>query len=490
MMIEHYCNVTFVKEASISISPESDSSDSSMPIKLLRCSRCQETYYRGKEEQKSHWRVHKKVCKVPSQDEASRSRVGNLSMDEAAAELMGLLRNSSFTAGSLWTLLLRRIYQLFRTSNDRSECFNEEIITNTSIGAGKILSCARELAFASSSKMELLWASPGFANFVLSADLISDAMLEKKQQGGELSDAELSPYEFNPQIHTESGLANLLVLFLMAGAVERTPSNQPGLAKYTYRNTRYASAAFQRMVQLWTDPYTRASLLLKKNQMTSVRQEWLPMTIMNVIDQSPTGHALYIAPGLSVNDAIKTVVDEGFVYTPLRLKEMVSCIIESYPFEPEAWRNFSATQRSDCALIVVGKFLNMKDAKPRGRDFVTLGTELAAVCTGFCTRGLPGQLAQNASLRLKVAKLASRKRTPTSERIYPRRMTPADYFGLLYDKILEEQMPRVQAFVEAVNDSKEEIPQELLLEIAEFMADPFSIESRDGLEMQYLANIW
>ena len=120
---------------------------------------------------------------------------------------------------------------------------------------------------------------------------------------------------------------------------------------------------------------------------------------------------------------------------------------------------------------------------------INLAAELASVMTGYCTRGGQGR-EQDASLRLKVLKLASRNRTPKSERGGYRRMLPADYFGLFYDKIVEEQMPRVQAFVERVNVSEEEIPKELLYEIAEFASEPFSLGSRDGLEMQYLANIW
>ena len=484
MMTEKYCNVTFVKEGTISFE-----TDDVAPMKLLRCSRCQETFYRGKEEQRAHWKIHKKVCKVPPEDEVAR--VGNLSMDEAASELMGLLRDQNFKAGSIWVLLMRRIYHLFRNSNDRSECFNEEILTDTFIGSGKILSCARQLAFASNSDMELLWATPGFANFQLSVELIADGMLDKKQRRWELSDAELMPYEFNPKTHTDAGLANLMVLFLMAGAVGRTRNTMPNLANYTYRKTGYASAAFQKMVCLWTDPYTRASLVLKKNQVTSVRQEWFPMTVMNVIDQSPTDHPLYIGPGLSVYDAVKTVLEEGYAYSPLRVQEMVSCLIDSCPFEKEAWRNFSATDRAECAILVVKKYMSFKDAKARGspRLDINLAAELASVMTGYCTQGGQGRV-QDASLRLKVLKLASRNRTPTSERDGYRRMLPADYFGLFYDKIVEEQMPRVQAFVERVNVSEEEIPMELLYEIAEFASEPFSLGSRDGLEMQYLANIW
>ena len=202
-----YCNVTFVKEGSIP--PDSINNE---PIKLLRCSRCQLTFYRSKDEQRAHWKVHKKVCTPPSNDLASR--INNMSMDEAAAELMGLMKNQNFREGSVWVLLLQRIYHLFGTSNDRSECFNEEIISNQIVGNGMILSAARQLVFASNFDIEILWAIPNFANFILSVDLTSDYMLKKKHNGEILSEEELSPYEFDPEKHTDSGFANLIVLVL------------------------------------------------------------------------------------------------------------------------------------------------------------------------------------------------------------------------------------------------------------------------------------
>ncbi|KAL9185938.1 hypothetical protein ACHAXT_003715 [Thalassiosira profunda] len=484
--MKHYCNVTFVEEGTIS--PDGDGT----PIKLMRCSRCGGAFYRGKDEQRSHWRIHKKVCKPSPPEEIAR--VGNLSMNEAASELMGLLQSQNIKAGSLWTLLLQRIDHLFRHSTDRSACFDEEIMTNTAIGRGMILSCARQLAFASDSDMQLLWAIPNLANFLLSVDLISDCMAKKKRRGVELSEDDLMSFKFDPAVHTDSGWANLLVLFLMAGAVSRTPSTGGligGLSHYTYRKTAYAGAAFRRMVELWKDPYTRASLVLQKNKVTSVRQEWMPLAIMNVIDQSPAD-PLHIAPGLSIYDAVTTVVAEAYVYSRLRLKEMIGCILDTYPFEPEAWRNFTAEKRAECALMVVDKLAT-------DTDRVLLAAELAAGLTGWPTReDQRGRYVKDASLRLKVLTLASRNRTPIAEQSNNLCMVPADFFGMFYDKIVDVQMPLVRAYVKAVkNNSREEVPQlpnELLWGIAEFACDPFCKESRFGLENgpegHYIGNIW
>ena len=276
----------------------------------------------------------------------------------------------------------------------------------------------------------------------------------------------------------------------MASAMGRTPNHIPGLASYYYRKSGYASAAFQRMVYLWNDKYTRASLVLRKNKVSSVRQEWLPLTIMNIIDQSPSDSPLHIAPGLSVNDAIKIVVEEAFIYSPLRLKEMISCILDSNAFEQEAWSNFTPQERSDCALLVVDKLFDFKTMKNRGLD-PNLIAELVAVLTGQCTRGGSQRgCVDDPTLRLKVIKLCARNRTPTSERNYPRRMVPADYFGLFYDKIVNVPMPQVQAFVDKANTTGEEIPKEILFEIAELASEPFSLEARGGLELQYCSNIW
>ncbi len=145
--------------------------------------------------------------------------------------------------------------------------------------------------------------------------------------------------------------------------------------------------------------------------------------------------------------------------------------------------NFNATERSEWALLAACKFMNMKnmkDMRAKGRALNPhLVAELISALTGWQTRGSEQQKeAQDATLRLKVLKLASAERTPIPERVYPRRMSPADYFGLFYDKCVEAQMPGVRAFVETVNTSRVDIPQELLLDIAEFACEPFSDESR------------
>lgn len=470
-----FCNITFVEEDSVGSNGER--------VKLLRCSRCSGVFYRGKEEQRQHWKTHKKVCLVTSPDEITR--ISHFTMDEAAVDLMHLLRTKNFLAGRKWTLLLQRICELFRTSNDRSDCFNEEIVSNMMIGSGMILSCARELAFASTSEMDLLWAAPNFANFMLSVkdQFISDSYIERRRRGDELTEDELSCYEFNPQIHVDPGCSNLLMLFVMAGVVSRTQSIGH-VTKLHYRKTGYSEAAFRVMIDVWKDPYARASMILKRNQMTSVRQEWCPLTIMNVIDQSPL-HPLYIAPGLSVHDAVKTVIDEGFIYTPLRLREMIDCILDSYAFEKEAWGNFRAEERANCALLVVEKFLKVND-RPQLNPHLT--SELSMALTGWATRGQHevGHV-KDAQLRFKVIKLASQNKTPTAERIYPRRMCPADYFGLFHEKMIKEQMPLVEAFL---GDRKAELPEEMLVHIAEFASDPFSEESRNSVEFEYLANFW
>jgi hypothetical protein len=91
-----FCNITFVEEDSVGSNGER--------VKLLRCSRCSGVFYRGKEEQRRHWKTHKKVCQVTSPEEITR--ISHFTMDEAAVDLMQLLRTKNFLAGRKWTLLL------------------------------------------------------------------------------------------------------------------------------------------------------------------------------------------------------------------------------------------------------------------------------------------------------------------------------------------------------------------------------------------------
>jgi len=67
---KHHCNVTFLTIGDIG--PDG------LPIEhLLRCSRCQETFCCGKEQQRDHWKVHKKVCK-PEQEDIGEAAVSGL----------------------------------------------------------------------------------------------------------------------------------------------------------------------------------------------------------------------------------------------------------------------------------------------------------------------------------------------------------------------------------------------------------------------------
>jgi MYND finger len=78
-MERRFCNYTFV--------PEEDIGGDGDTGRLLRCSRCKDTYYRDAEAQRAHWPLHKKVCKPL--DVAEREFLYTFDSKEVALSLIG-----------------------------------------------------------------------------------------------------------------------------------------------------------------------------------------------------------------------------------------------------------------------------------------------------------------------------------------------------------------------------------------------------------------
>jgi hypothetical protein len=89
--MKHYCNVTFLSVG--------DTGPDGFPIEqLLRCSRCQETYYCGKEQQQKHWKIHKFVCRPAHADIQEEHHIANLGMLAAVDAFYRLFFNEPWVA--------------------------------------------------------------------------------------------------------------------------------------------------------------------------------------------------------------------------------------------------------------------------------------------------------------------------------------------------------------------------------------------------------
>ena len=86
---KHYCNVTFLSIG--------DVGPDGLPIKrLLCCTRCRETYYCGKVQQRRHWRVHRFVCR-PAREEAPEESFAGLSVGTVAESIIRIIRDNCRT---------------------------------------------------------------------------------------------------------------------------------------------------------------------------------------------------------------------------------------------------------------------------------------------------------------------------------------------------------------------------------------------------------
>ncbi|KAL7533787.1 hypothetical protein ACHAWF_004622 [Thalassiosira exigua] len=469
--MKKFCNVTFVEEGQ----PGPDGT----PWKLLRCSRCLGCFYRGKEEQKRHWKVHKKVCRPPSPISplADKQRYDDMGMNEAGAELMMLFNHRAFDAGPVWAMLMERVRRLFLANEDRSRMWQIGVRGNLPSWAVQVLPAL------SNEVMELLWATPGMASFLLSSvDLTSERMRQKREGGTPLLAEELHCYgscRSDPAVHTNFGFASFVCVWTMASSQRKTDGG------WQYRNTEFARAATRRLALWWKDPYTRASMSLLRDHHTSNRQEWMPLAVMTAVDQSPIDDAnpAEIAPGLTAKDAAMTIAMECYVYSPMRLEEMVHCLVDSCGDKREAWRRFGAEDRAECALVAVERMLVKESPEAREgwcfRSSLSLGVELVSALTGMTGK------VKDPGLRLEVLRLASRNRSKRGT-VRPGRLHPPDYFGICLDKIIEAHRPQLNALADAIKPLDVRFPPELLHLIAEFICDPFRKESRDGVEMTYL----
>ena len=156
--------------------------------KLLRCSKCSETFYRDKASQVSHWPLHKRFCCSIEKD--SRLLKEALSDVEDA---MDFLPHCSFMLREPRTnirkgqsrVIVHLIQQLRKFLEKNPRYF---VSTEDDVGEAIVACVLNPLRKIMDDKefggLEALYAIPGFANFFLSEELfLSRVMLERKRNG-------------------------------------------------------------------------------------------------------------------------------------------------------------------------------------------------------------------------------------------------------------------------------------------------------------------
>ena len=258
---KHYCNVTFLSIG--------DVGPDGLPIKrLLCCTRCRETYYCGKVQQRRHWRVHRIVCR-PAREEAPEESVAGLSMGTVAESIIRIIRdNLPHGAATTQTLfqseemgrpllfLLKRLQVLRDEERDNA-------ITGTDVSSAMNMMDGLSLLFCKSdASIELLWAIPGVTTFLLNLELSSVTMQKRKLVAAVPSDDELRNSDGDESIcfhiFTKTMLRFMEACYVVIKA---------GLC---CRENALASCAARMLMQWYGDPYIRGSFPAGPSESPSV----------------------------------------------------------------------------------------------------------------------------------------------------------------------------------------------------------------------------
>ena len=207
----HYCNVTFLTVG--------DPGPDGLPIQsLLRCTRCLETYYCGKEQQRKHWKIHKKVCK-PRSAEVEESVYSNYSMNQVVMEFSSLFDFSSRnrdvilqnSVGRVLLFLLRRLQSMCQNTANYQPTEEDE-----SSMSRVLCPALMKLQVVRNEIIDLLWAVPGMATYLLNLELISDPMHQRKSENRPPTAEELEFQGFDPAFQVHKHFSAAVSYFLLA----------------------------------------------------------------------------------------------------------------------------------------------------------------------------------------------------------------------------------------------------------------------------------
>jgi MYND finger len=261
---QRFCSYTFVSENEIFMNSDG-------ARRLLRCTRCKDTYYIDQESQKAHWKVHKKVCKPLDVEE--RNRIFGLKAREVAVAMSHCFASPHtivhFAAGRSFLYLLQRLEILCQEAEKNEKKHvgggvldagglssmhmweDPNAIEEGENEPGVIFTQLTNLMHIDSGSLELLWAIPGLTNYMLGHSLISDAMRKKQASGILPSRAESNSLYYDPEFHIHPVFCNLMGLFITFSAMKKVGGQDEVDFR---RGTSVAVAAARRAMTWWSNP--------------------------------------------------------------------------------------------------------------------------------------------------------------------------------------------------------------------------------------------
>ena len=232
---------------------------------LLRCSRCQCAFYKSKEHQKAHWKIHKAVCKRPDFE-----RVRKMTGTQCLDILKNDDHNKCFDHNT--AAIFERLFDLIRTTFDSGDnelddldlgCYGMDLHFMTRLSINHVAFDRLEPYY------ERAWACPGIPQLLFFTDLrnTSCRKLMKNCPNGYPSFSSKADklifdklYNFGDDLSGEE-IAWFIVGFLVRSRVWgplTRDSRHDGQGHL--RDTNYAKAATTRIGQIFSSRCLRKSL--------------------------------------------------------------------------------------------------------------------------------------------------------------------------------------------------------------------------------------
>jgi len=468
-LLKHYCNVTFRTVGDMG-------PDGHVIERLLRCSKCKDTYYCGRAEQVKHWRMHKQFCR-PVEDEPVTEEEINLNYRNLSMCARGFSRhfNQNYDGSPNSEILLR---VLGRCILARGTWYMLKRMQTLCIGSGGYSVTKYDLrdmgqllglleiilGQADDSTISALWAVPGMATFMLNIDLISKTMRQKKQRGIFPSKKEMKFKGFDPAFQNHMYFSTTIGNIMMASVFQMNFNQGP---VHRVRNTGLAQALSRKMFEWYKDPHTLISIPYHLNKedlellvgrdipdrkvlvdrFNSLRTFHLPKLFGYLAKSAPFPNLVAkneVIPGLTVADGYRLVTHDStnFIEGIGALSQLAEIFLPTTKTVPAAWQAFSVEDRVDAVDKVIKAF-RIRDPTVHDDDDVTLvGTLFLSAAIGLDT---PLTLRDDA-IFLKVVKLG--KRTTFDDDTATPWAANADFFNAYYNKAYN---PCVMSFGSLIN---------------------------------------
>jgi hypothetical protein len=433
----HYCNVTFIQEGSLGYDGD--------PITLERCMGCRSVFYVSKDAQRSHWKVHKKVCKPPNQFAELRLAISRYSAEEAAELFLRRGMHPPETPETAYSYLwgLQHLERLARQGDNT---------TLTSF----VTSC-HHIIFRSDEIIESLWAIPGLTTYLLNIDITSDQIKQSK-----IEDPEYSPTfhmlggdEFQPDYQLNSDFCNAIGNILVAASCKMVEYNDVVL-----RQTPLAIAACRKVMTWMQDPCMLASTpsmchgFDRDSDQLQLREFAFPILLSSILYDLPgdPDNPSAIAAGLTIEGAVRVILNyiasdyyqENLDALAMFTKRFTTSLRKTAK-KKIAWEAFSVLRRSQLALLIFKDYVR-RDGHKRQQPNDMYG-RLAEFVVGW---GI------DKSLWLKVVKESINQSTSPRE---------ASFFQRWLDEELQKILPSVQLWFRLFDIT---LPSEVELLICEF----------------------